>query len=143
VVLVALLNLFIAALFAVALSPWDFIGDSGLLARIVPATTIPTSTATTAVIVAGFVLHGTAGIGLLLMKTWAWRLAILITGVGLAIYLVVDFLGSPVSIRLAIYAAIAFYLNSSTVRDAFLARNDPLATRDSSYEPITGDGSPS
>jgi len=140
VVLVALLNLFLAALFAVALSPWDFIGDSALLGRIVPVTTIPTSTTTTALIAIAFVLHAASGIGMLLMKAWAWRLAILITGLGLAIYLVVDYLGSPSSIRLAIYAAIAFYLNTSTVRDAFLSRSDALASHDSSYEPSPGKG---
>ena len=133
--LVALLNLFLAALFGIALSPWDFLGDSVLIGRLVPVTTIPTTTTTTALIAFALVVHAASGIGLLLMKAWAWRLAILITGFGLAIYLVVDFLGSPASIRLAIYAAIAFYLNTATVRDAFLSRSDVLASHDSSYEP--------
>src|SRR6476619_2908041 len=97
VVLVALLNLFLAALFALGLSPWDFLGDSALLGRLVPVTTLPTSTTTTALIAIAFVLHASSGIGMLLMKAWSWRLAILITGTGLAIYLVVDYLGSPAS----------------------------------------------
>jgi hypothetical protein len=41
---------------------------------------------------------------------------------------------------LAIYAAIAFYLNTATVRDAFLSRSDVLASHDSSYEPGPVDG---
>ena len=139
-VLVALLNLFLAALFALALSPWDFLDDSALLGRLVPVTTLPTTTTTTALIAIGFVLHASSGIGMLLMKAWAWRLAILITGTGLAIYLVVDYLGSPASVRLAIYAAIAFYLNTSTVRDAFLSESDNLATHDRSHETSSADG---
>jgi hypothetical protein len=50
VVLVALLNLFLAALFGIALSPWDFLGDSAFIGRLVPVTTIPTTTTTTALI---------------------------------------------------------------------------------------------
>ena len=139
-VLVALLNLILAALFGLALSPWDFLGDSALIGRLVPVTTIPQTTTTIALVGIAFLLHAASGIGLLLMKTWAWRLAILITGLGLAVYLVVDWLGTPSSIRLAVYAAIAFYLNTSTVRDAFLSRSDPLSTRDSSYEPSRESG---
>jgi uncharacterized membrane protein (DUF2068 family) len=140
VVLVALLNLILAALFGLALSPWDFLGESALIGRIVPVTTMPQTTTTIVLVGIAFLLHAASGIGLLLMKTWAWRLAILITGIGLAIYLTVDFLGTPSSIRLAVYAAIAFYLNTSAVRDAFLSRSDPLSTRDSSYEPSRDGG---
>ena len=130
VTLVALLNLLLAALFAIALSPWDFLGESALLGRIVPITTLPQTTTITALIAIAFVLHAASGIGLLLMKAWAWRLAILITGTGLAIYLVNEWYGNQSSVRLLIYAVIAFYLNTAAVRDAFLSKSDALAPHD-------------
>jgi hypothetical protein len=71
-------------------------------------------------LVAAAIAHLLAGFGLLLLKPWAWRLEILLTGLGLAVYLWVDLSGNPVSVRLAVYAAIAFYLNTRQVRDAFM-----------------------
>jgi uncharacterized membrane protein (DUF2068 family) len=119
VIIVALLNLLSAAVYGLALSPWDPFSEQGLLARYVPITAAPTTTLTAVVMGIGVVLHLAAAIGLFTLRPWGWRLAVLLTGVGLAFWLAVDIVDRPVSVRLAVYAAIAFYLNTSGVRDAF------------------------
>jgi hypothetical protein len=122
VTLIAILNIVTAIIFALAVSPWDPLADQALLARVASITTFNQTLIVSSWLAVAAVLHFLAGIGLFLMKPWAWRLTILLTGVGLAVYLAFDLLVHPVSIRLALYAAIAFYLNTRNVRDAFLRR---------------------
>jgi len=120
VTLIALLNLVTAVVFGLALSPWDPFKDLAVMERIVSITTFNQTAVVTSFIAVAAVLHFLGGVGLFFMKGWAWRLTILLTGVGLAIYLVIDLVDRPVSVRLALYAAIAFYLNTRNVRDVFL-----------------------
>src|SRR5262245_947498 len=116
VTLIALLNIGTAILFGLALSPWDPLADLEVFTRVSSVTTFDrTLVVSTWIGVAAF-LHFFAGIGLFFMKAWAWRLTILLTGVGLGFYLAFDLFVHPVSIRLALYAAIAFYLNTRNVR---------------------------
>jgi uncharacterized membrane protein (DUF2068 family) len=125
VTLIAILNIVTAIVFGLALSPWDPFQDLAIMNRIVSITTFNQTAIVTGFLGIAAVLHFLAGVGLIFMKAWAWRLTILITGVGLAIYLVIDLTSRPVSLRLALYAAIAFYLNTRNVRDAFLRRRQP------------------
>ena len=125
VTLIALLMLTTAVVYGVALSPWDPLQDVALMNRVTSITTFNRTGIISGVLAVGAVLHALAGLGMLLMMAWAWRLTILLTGVGLAIYLVLDLTSGPASLRLALYAAIAFYLNTRAVRDAFLRRREP------------------
>ena len=129
VTLVALLNLLSAIGYALAISPWDPFQDSAILGRLVPVATMQQTGIITGLIAIGALLHLLAAIGLFLLKPWGWRLALLLTGLGLAIYLTVFWLGSLAPLRLAIYAAVAFYLNTARVRDVFLSSEDVLAPR--------------
>lgn len=115
-------------MYALALSPWDPLGEVALFDRLVPATTLQPTVVSGGILIFGVVVHVLAGVGLLLLKPWAWRLTVLITGLALAVYLWVDFFVNPVSVRLGLYAAIAFYLNSAAVRDAFLDTHDSEST---------------
>ncbi len=120
VTLIALLNIGTGILFALALSPWDPLADLEVFSRVSSVTTFDQTLIVRSWLGVAAVLHVLAGLGLFMMKPWAWRLTIQLTGVGLAFYLAFDFVVHPVSIRLALYAAIAFYLNTRAVRDAFL-----------------------
>jgi hypothetical protein len=127
VTLIALLMIATAVVFGLALSPWDPFQDLAIMGRVVSITSFDQTIVTTSFIGAAAGLHLLAGIGLFFMKAWAWRLTILLTGLGLAIYLVIDLVHQPVSVRLALYAAIAFYLNTRAVRDAFLSKRSRWA----------------
>src|SRR5688572_21837070 len=122
VTLIALLMITTAVIYGLPLSPWHPLQDLNLMSRVTSITTLNQTAVVTGVLAVGAVLHFLAGVGMIFMKAWAWRLTILLTGVGLAIYLVLDLTSRPASIRLALYAAIAFYLNTRIVRDAFLQR---------------------
>ena len=125
VTLIALLNIATAILYGLALSPWDPLADLEVFSRVSSITSFDRTLFVSGWLGVAAVLHFLAGVGLFFMKAWAWRLTILLTGVGLAFYLVFDLTVHPVSIRLALYAAIAFYLNTRAVRDAFLRRVQP------------------
>lgn len=125
VTLIALLMIATAVVYGLALSPWDPLQDFALMNRVASITTFSQTGIITGFLAVGAVLHALAGLGMILMKPWAWRLTILLTGVGLAVYLILDLTTRPASIRLALYAAIAFYLNTRAVRDAFLRRREP------------------
>jgi uncharacterized membrane protein (DUF2068 family) len=125
VTLIALLMIITAVIYGLALSPWDPLQDVALMDRVASITTFNQTGVVTGFLVIGAVLHFLAGVGMIAMRAWAWRLTILLTGVGLAIYLVLDLTSRPASLRLALYAAIAFYLNTRAVRDAFLRRRQP------------------
>jgi hypothetical protein len=125
VTLIALLMIATAVVYGLALSPWDPLQDFSLMNRVASITAFNQTIVVTGFLAVGATLHFLAGVGLIFMKAWAWRLTILLTGVGLAIYLVLDLTSRPASIRLALYAAIAFYLNTRAVRDAFLRRREP------------------
>jgi uncharacterized membrane protein (DUF2068 family) len=125
VTLIALLNIATAILFGLALSPWDPLADLEVFSRVSSITTFDQTLIVRGWLAVAAVLHFLAGVGLFIMKPWAWRLTILLTGVGLAFYLVFDLVVHPVSVRLALYAGIAFYLNTRAVRDAFLRRRAP------------------
>ena len=122
VTLVALLSILTAAVYGLALSPWDPFAEQSVMVRLMPITTFSQTGIVTGILAVGFIAHLLAGLGMFLMKAWAWRLTILLTGVGLAIYLALDLTTRQASVRLALYAAIAFYLNTQAVRDAFLRR---------------------
>jgi hypothetical protein len=125
VTLIALLTMGTGAVYAIALSPWDPFSELPLMRQIASVTTFDQTAVVTGFLAGGAILHFAAGLGMIAMKAWAWRLTILLTGVGLAIYLVLDLTSRPASLRLALYAAIAFYLNTRAVRDAFLRRREP------------------
>ena len=122
VTLIALLSIVTASIYALALSPWDPFAEASLMVTIMPITTFSQTGIVAGVLAVGVIAHLAAGLGMLAMKAWAWRLTILLTGVGLAIYLALDLTTRQASLRLALYAAIAFYLNTRAVRDAFLRR---------------------
>jgi hypothetical protein len=63
-----------------------------------------------------------AGIGMALRMPAAWGVGMLVVGLGLAAQLVAYFRGDPNLLRLAIYVAMAFYLNQRPVREVFLRR---------------------
>ncbi len=63
-----------------------------------------------------------AGIGMALRVPVAWGVGMLVVGLGLAGQLVSYFRGDPNLVRLAIYVAMAFYLNQRPVREVFLRR---------------------
>jgi hypothetical protein len=63
-----------------------------------------------------------AGIGMAMRVPAAWGLGMLLVGVGLVAQLVAYFRGDPNLVRLAIYVAMAFYLNQRPVREVFLRR---------------------
>lgn len=124
----AILDLAIAGAYALALSPWDPLAEVNLFKSFIPVVTMDQTSVITGVLIFGMAVHLLAAIGLLFLKSWAWRLTILLTGLSLSIYLWVDIYQNPVSVRLAIYAGIAFYLNSAAVRDAFLGTHDSEST---------------
>ncbi len=64
-----------------------------------------------------------AGIGMGLRMPTAWAVGMLVIGLGLAGQLVAYFRGDPNLVRLAIYVAMAFYLNQRPVREVFLRRS--------------------
>ena len=122
--LIALLSLVTAAVYGLALSPWDPFQEKGLAVGLVPLAGFDQTAIVAGVLGVAAVAQLAAGLGMLAMKPWAWRLTILLTGVGLAIWLSIDLTGRHASVRLALFAAIAFYLNTRAVRDAFLRRPD-------------------
>ena len=61
-----------------------------------------------------------AGVGMLMRIRSAWGLAMLVVLLGLAVNLISYFSGDPNLLRLAIYVALAFYLNQRAVREVFL-----------------------
>jgi hypothetical protein len=63
-----------------------------------------------------------AGIGMALRVPIAWGVGMLVVGLGLVAQLVAYFRGDPNLVRLAIFVAMAFYLNQRAVRDVFLRR---------------------
>ena len=125
VTLIALLSLLTAVVYGLALSPWDPFADRGVMGQLLPITSFDQTAIIASVLGLAAVAQLLAGLGMLAMKPWAWRLTILLTGVGLAIWLSIDLTGRPASLRLLLYAAIAFYLNTRAVRDAFLRPRDP------------------
>ena len=122
--LIALLSLVTAAVYGLALSPWDPFQEQGLVVGVLPIAGFNQTAIVAGVLGVSAIAQLLAGLGMLAMKPWAWRLTILLTGVGLAIWLAIDLTGRHASVRLALYAAIAFYLNTRAVRDAFLRPRD-------------------
>jgi len=65
------------------------------------------------------------GVALLLMRLWAWTLAMLLEGYALAINLWSFFQGHPFYLQMLLGAVIVFYLNTRDVYRAFQARLYP------------------
>ena len=110
--------------YGLALSPWDPFAEQSLMVTLMPITTFSQTGIVTGILAVGFIAHLLAGLGNVGHE-----------GVGVATHDPADRRGTgdlPRSrsdytsgvLRLALYAAIAFYLNTSAVRDAFLRRRD-------------------
>ena len=68
-------------------------------------------------------------IGIWLLRPWAWVLAMLTAGTGLAFDIIGWVNGNPSYLALLVGVAIAFYLNQGAVRRLFLiGQETPLAT---------------
>ncbi len=66
--------------------------------------------------------------GLWLLQRWAWVVSMILIGVILTYSLVMYFKGTPDYQDMALYVAIAFYLNDHTVQRAFRRRSPKEAT---------------
>lgn len=66
--------------------------------------------------------------GLWLMQRWAWVVLMILIGIILTYSLVMYFKGTPDYQDMALYVAIAFYLNDHTVQRAFRRRTPKEAT---------------
>ena len=70
----------------------------------------------------------TTAIGIWLLQPWAWVLAMLTAGTGLAFDIVGWANGNPAYLALLVGVAIAFYLNQGAVRRLFLiGADEPVA----------------
>jgi hypothetical protein len=65
------------------------------------------------------------GVALLLMRLWAWTLAMLLEGYALALNLWSFFQGHPLYLQMLLGAVIVFYLNTRDVYRAFQVRPYP------------------
>jgi hypothetical protein len=76
----------------------------------------------------GWVLIGSevvAALGLWLLKRWGWILTMILTGAGLAFSIWTYFHGNPKYFPMAVYVAIAFYLNQRDVQAPFKRSYSP------------------
>ena len=73
-------------------------------------------------LVAGLIL-AVAGIGLLRMHAWAWSLAVVVHGIGLADALAGYAVGRPPYVLMAIGSLVVLVLNQREIRQSFLPRN--------------------
>jgi hypothetical protein len=67
-----------------------------------------------------------AAVGMFLGLRWGWALSMLLVGVGLVALLLAYANGQFHAIRLALWVAVAFYLNQRAVRDYFEDRPVPV-----------------
>jgi hypothetical protein len=67
-----------------------------------------------------------AAVGMFLGLRWGWALSMLLVGVGLVVLLLAYANGQFHAIRLALWVAVAFYLNQRAVRDYFEDRPVPV-----------------
>jgi hypothetical protein len=89
--------------------------------------------------VAWGVLNIVGALWLWTLNRRGWVLTMVLVGIGLVANLYLWALGQPAWVRMAIQAATAFYLNSSSIRALFERHNDiePIVLRDTDAEAAT------
>jgi hypothetical protein len=79
------------------------------------------------------------GFALLLMRPWAWTVAMLVQGYALVIDLWTFFHGEVLYLQMLLAIVIVFYLNTREVRSVFQTRQHPMEDATLLNAPGTGD----
>jgi hypothetical protein len=82
----------------------------------------------------------TGGFALLLMRPWAWTVAMLVQGYALVIDLWTFFQGEVLYLQMLLAIVIVFYLNTREVRSVFQTRQHPMEDAPLLDAHGTGDG---